>query len=96
VSLTLSLHNISILPGEEGPSYFLLLALVIAAIRPFVSMLPKLSSVWSAALAVLAAASSVALAQQHIPVTGAPAPGNGPVPPRLNINDMQANGGPAW
>ncbi|OAQ82229.1 tyrosinase [Purpureocillium lilacinum] len=59
-------------------------------------MLPKLSSVWSAALAVLAAASSVALAQQHIPVTGAPAPGNGPVPPRLNINDMQANGGPAW
>ncbi|UNI18237.1 Tyrosinase [Purpureocillium takamizusanense] len=59
-------------------------------------MLPKLSTLWPAALAVLVAASSVALAQQHIPVTGAPVPGNGPVPLRLNINDMQARGGAAW
>ncbi|KAJ6437792.1 dihydroxy-acid dehydratase [Purpureocillium lavendulum] len=59
-------------------------------------MLPKPSSVWRAAVAAVIAVSSLTLAQQHIPVTGAPVPQNGQVPLRLEINDMQAKGGAAW
>ncbi|KAF4987692.1 hypothetical protein FGRMN_10218 [Fusarium graminum] len=49
-----------------------------------------------AALAVISGVNPVEAQQQNIFVTGVPVTGGGAVPARLNINDLQKAGGPAW